>query len=475
MKLAIVGGGASAFYVASRLLSRLPQDAHRIHVFDRLWAPHGLVRYGVAPDHPEVKNCTHKFDQTATDPRFRFFGNVNIQHQSEQKSTIQHAVQLPLSSLYANYTHLLFASGCPLPTLHPALPPSSHCIPALNVVHWYTQHPSFPAVPPLERLRHVTLIGNGNVSLDVARMLLTPPDVLRPYDVPESVISVLERSSIEHVSIVARRGPFDAAFTTKELREMINLPDASMVPIPSELLVAPTGKEVSRAQSRSIQLMQKGSKNPYGSTKKTWSLDFFRSPVGLASTDPLGPAELSLAHTAIDPANPRRAIPTGQTSTLSTDLVITSLGFHADDSSSPFHDSSLGHLRTEAGRIIVPDLPGGKDLVTGSVLKNMYASGWASMGAKGVLAATMMDAYAVVDTILGDIDNRDASEEVSLMNPDPHPTDPPTEIDAAAGSVVGYEDWKKIDQEEIRRGESHDKERSRMGWQEVRQFLGRTS
>ncbi|KAK0490614.1 hypothetical protein IW261DRAFT_1601430 [Armillaria novae-zelandiae] len=441
MKLAIVGGGASAFYVASRLLSRLPQDAHRIHVFDRLWSPHGLVRYGVAPDHPEVKNCTHKFDQTATDPRFRFFGNVNIQHQPEQKSIIQHAVQLPLSSLYTNYTHLLFASGCPLPTLHPALPPSSHCIPALNVVHWYTQHPSFPAVPPLEH---------------VARMLLTPPDVLRPYDVPETVLSVLERSSIEHVSIVARRGPFDAAFTTKELREMMNLPDASMVPIPSGLLVPPPGKEVSRGQSRSIQLMQKGSKKP-------------------ASTDPLGPAELSLAHTAIDPTNPRRAIPTGQTSTLSTDLVITSLGFHADDSSSPFHDLSLGHLRTEAGRIIVPDLPGGKDLATGSVLKDMYASGWASMGAKGVLAATMMDAYAVADTILGDLDNSTSSEEVSLMNPDPHPTDPPAEIDAAAGSIVGYEDWKKIDQEEIRRGESQDKERSRMGWQEVRQFLGRTS
>ncbi|KAG7445922.1 FAD/NAD(P)-binding domain-containing protein [Guyanagaster necrorhizus] len=475
MKLAIVGGGASAFYVASRLLSRLPQDAHRIHVFDRLWAPHGLVRYGVAPDHPEVKNCTHKFDHTATDPRFRFFGNVNIQHQSEQMNVIQHAVQLPLSSLYANYTHLLFASGCPLPTLHPALPPSSHCIPALNVVHWYTQHPSLPAVPPLERLKHVTLIGNGNVSLDVARMLLTPPDMLRPYDVPESVMSVLERSTIEHVSIVARRGPFDAAFTTKELREMMNIRDASMAPIPPELLVVPTGKEVSRAQSRSIQLMQKGSKNPYGSTKKTWSLEFFRSPVGLASEDPLGPAELSLAHTTIDPANPRRAIPTGETSRLSTDLVITSLGFHADDSSSPFHDSSLGHLRTEAGRVIVPDLPGGKDLVSGSVLKNMYASGWASMGAKGVLAATMMDAYAVADTILSDLDHGDASEGVSLMNPNPHPTNPPPEIDAAAGSVVGYEDWKKIDQEEISRGESLGKERTRMGWQEARELLGRTT
>ncbi|TFY59554.1 hypothetical protein EVG20_g7740, partial [Dentipellis fragilis] len=239
MKLAIVGGGPSSFYVASRLLSLLPHGSThssylKIHIYDRLWAPHGLVRYGVAPDHPEVKNCVHKFDQAALDARLRFFGNVHIG--TESSTIIPHALHLPFSSLQQNYTHLLFSSGCGVPILHPALPPSSHVLPALSLVHWYTQHPSQPAPPPLDKVSHVTLIGQGNVSLDVARMLLTDPSVLEQYDVPEPVLAVLRRSTVKHVSIVGRRGPLEAAFTTKELREMMNLAHASMVPLDPAVL-----------------------------------------------------------------------------------------------------------------------------------------------------------------------------------------------------------------------------------------------
>ena len=245
MKLAIIGGGPSAFYVASRVLKSLPlQDFRnvRVHIFDRLWAPHGLVRYGVAPDHPEVKasclglnlgnhlftdkfrfskNCTHKFDATAQDSRFRFFGNVEV---ADTVFTIPYAVSLPVSSILDSYSHVVFATGCTLPTVHEALPSSPFCIPALSFVHWYTQHPNTPPPPPLNKVSHVSIIGNGNVSLDVARMLLTDVKVLTKYDVPQHVLDVFSRSTVKHVSIIGRRGPFEAAFTTKELREMINLP-----------------------------------------------------------------------------------------------------------------------------------------------------------------------------------------------------------------------------------------------------------
>src|SRR5882762_10007882 len=150
------------------------------------------------------------------DPRFRFFGNVNIGGTSA--SPIPHNFNLPLSSLFSNYSHLLFASGCTLPKLHQALSPSAHCIPALSLVHWYTRHPSRPSPPALDGMTHVTLIGNGNVSLDIARMLLSSPSALAKYDIPEEVVDVLSRSNVKHVSIVARRGPFEAAFTVKELR-----------------------------------------------------------------------------------------------------------------------------------------------------------------------------------------------------------------------------------------------------------------
>ena len=355
-------------------------------------------------------------------------------------------------------------------------------MPALSLVHWYTQHPSRPPPPPLEKLTHVSLIGNGNVSLDVARMLLTSVSVLEKYDVPHSVLEVLSRSQVKHVSIIGRRSPLEAAFTIKELREMINLPEVSMVPIQPALLKTPPDAPLTRQQSRVLQLLQKGSKNAPGTTSKTWSLEFFRSPIGLAPpTTDSSPAQLTLAHTTLDPTH-ARAIPTGETSSLSTSMVITSLGFHADPSFS-FYDPALGHFRILSGRVITS---------AGKALKNIYASGWAATGAKGVLAATMMNAYALADTILSDWMPNDqrfgstlASSEQGVVNsevaeilltPDPHPEHPPQEIldGLTDGSVTNYHDWKAIDAEEVRRGGVLGKERERMGWEEARTFLAGT-
>ena len=367
-----------------------------------------------------------------------------------------------------------------MPTIHPLILPSLYCTPALSFVHWYTQHPSQPPPPPLDRLTHVSLIGNGNVSLDIARMLLTSVSVLEKYDVPRSVLEVLSQSQVKHVSIIGRRGPLEAAFTMKELREMINLPEASMVPVDPALLEPPLDTPLTRQQSRVLQLLQKGSKNTFGTTSKTWSLDFFRSPVGLAPPIDSSLAQLTLAHTSLDPTH-TRAIPTGETSTLPTSMVITSLGFHADPSSS-FYDPALGHLRTLSGRVITS---------AGKALKNVYASGWAATGAKGVLAATMINAYAIADTIISDwISSAEHLESTSVspppppgvvdsevaesvLNPGSHPEHPPQEIvdGLKTGLVTDYHDWKAIDTEEVRRGEVLGKERERMGWYEARAFL----
>lgn len=479
LKLAVVGGGPSAFYVASRLLKLQTSSSVRVHLFDRLWSPHGLVRYGVAPDHPEVKvsnlklllkarantdqNCTHKFDETATDSRFRFFGNVNV---GESLSPVRGALNVPLKSILGQYSHVVFATGCTLPKLHAALPPSSHSIPALDLVHWYTQHPNAPSPPPLDKMTHVSIIGNGNVSLDVARMLLTSVDVLKQYDVPQPVLDVLAASRVEHVSIIARRGPLEAAFTMKEARELINLPNASMVPISPELLEPPAGAVLTRQQSRALQLLSKGSKNAFGTTKKTWSLDFFRSPTGLNISEG-SQATLSLAHTQVDPTT-QRAVLTGESSSINTDLVVTSMGFHGEPTAS-FYDPSVGHLRTLSNRIIN---------TTGQTIRNVYASGWASTGARGVLASTMMNAYDVAQTIIVDHETTSPSPEIEfedMLNPNPDLESIPVEVQEGidAGHVVQYPDWKRIDEEEIRRGQVLGKERERMHWDEASQLISR--
>ncbi|KAJ7600966.1 hypothetical protein C8J56DRAFT_911732 [Mycena floridula] len=456
MKLAILGGGPSGFYAASRILAH-GNHSIRIHMYDRLWAPHGLVRYGVAPDHPEVKNCTHKFDAVAQDPRFKFFGNVNVSMKELSRSPISHSLDIPLTSMMENYTHILFATGCTVPKSHQALSPSWYCIPALSLVHWYTLHPAQSPIPPLENISHVTLIGQGNVSLDVARMLLTPPANLAKYDVPETVLQVLERSKVRHVSILGRRGPFEAAFTTKELREMMNLPDAAMVPISPFFLNPPSETKPSRQQSRTLDLLRKGSQNVYGTTAKTWSLDFYRSPLGLtipSSSSEM--AELTVAHTVVD-SETQRAIPTGETSTLSTSLVVTSLGFEAE-ADNPYFDLATGHLRTERGRVIDS---------TGATVKNVYASGWAGTGAKGVLASTMIDAYAVADQIL--LDLADQSIEFDEQ--------PPSQVIAGLKDnlVTTYDDWKLIDEAETKLGEKQGKERERLGWTQAQDVRAKSS
>lgn len=388
-------------------------------------------------------------------------------------SPIPTAQTLPLKSIFDTYSHVLFATGCTLPTLLSSIPASEQCIPALSLVHWYTQHPNKPAPPALDKLKHVSIIGNGNVSLDIARMLLTPVETLSKYDVPQKVLDVLSRSTVEHVSIIGRRGPLEAAFTTKELRELINLPDSSMVPIDPSILTQPPDVTLSRQQSRILQLLGKGSKNQYGSTKKTWSLDFYRSPIGLMSSSSSSStqAQLSLAHTIVDPTT-KRAVTTGETTTLPTSLVVTALGFHGEPSAS-FYDPGLGHLRTLGSRVITS---GGK------LVKNVYASGWAAMGAKGVLASTMMDAYAAADTVLGDVlgrnkevygENEGGRVEDFVLNTDPDLDALPKEVEHGIeeGLITTYEDWRKIDEEEVRRGIALGKERERIGWEDAREFL----
>ncbi|KAJ7654384.1 hypothetical protein DFH06DRAFT_993511 [Mycena polygramma] len=465
MKVAIVGGGPSAFYVASRLLSRRTDASLRVHLYDRLWAPHGLVRYGVAPDHPEVKasrNCTHKFDQAAADPRFSFYGNVNIG--MAPPPGMPHTVQLPLQELQRHYSHLVFATGCTLPTLHTALADSPWCMPALGFVHWYTQHPSAPPPPALDTLTHVALIGNGNVALDIARILLTSVSVLEKYDVPQAVLDVLARSTVHHVDIIARRGPLHAAFTAKELRELTNLPDAAMRPIDPPLLAIPPGTLPTRQQSRILQLLAQGSRNAFGTTRKTWALEFFKSPTGLAPPDADAQPRLLLSHTALDAH--ARAVPASPAPPLRTSLVIPSLGFRAEPDT-PFYDPAAGHLRTSAGRVVGDD---------GRRVRGVYASGWAANGARGVLATTMMDAYGVADAVLADVDaGVDADVEAHAefaMNPAPADELPPLLVrDAAAGRVVTYSDWKRVDAEEVKRGEVLGKERERMHWEEAKAFL----
>ncbi|KIM31249.1 hypothetical protein M408DRAFT_21315 [Serendipita vermifera MAFF 305830] len=444
LKVAILGGGPSAFYCASRILSKLPHTTSlgknaEVHIYDRIWAPHGLVRFGVAPDHPEVKNCTHKFDTTAQDPRFKFLGNVNV----GSVGSFDHTIQVPMSSLRRHYTHVVLAYGASIPFILPAL--GNSAIPALSIVHWYTGHPSNPIPPRLESINHMTLMGHGNVSLDIARLLLSSPERLASLDIPQPVLASMTSSKLEHVSIVSRRGPAQVAFTAKELRELLNLPGTSMIPIAPELLATPPG--ATRQQTRILDLLRKGSAAKPGTTKRTWSLGFFRSPVKPVD------AGIEVGINELD--SNEKAVPTGKTETFHTDLVVNSVGYRSEPIEPEWFDGSLGRIRQSGSRVIG---------IGQGVVPRTYASGWAANGAKGVLATTMMDAYSVAEKLLED------SLSTTTGSIDFRPGIP-DEIVQSGRRVVTYEDWKRIDDEEIRRGLAMGKERERMTWTEVDNFL----
>ncbi|THG98160.1 hypothetical protein EW026_g3970 [Hermanssonia centrifuga] len=310
-------------------------------------------------------------------------------------------------------------------------------------------------------------------------MLLSSPERLSRYDVPASVLDVLTRSQVRHVSVVGRRGPAQAAFTAKELREMMNLEGTAFIPVDESIMTDAQKSPLERQHKRILDILKKGSKEKLGNTKRTWSLDFFRSPTGISTSEGSNgtPVTLNLAHTTLSPTG--SAVPTGVHSDLRTSLVVTALG-HTAETSTPWFDPKTGHVRASGGRVLDTE---------GRVIRRVYASGWAGRGARGVLATTMVDAYGVAETMLGDTFpdefQRDAVEgmpgggengtvNVDSMLPTAVDNDSlPRDVEEAVrvGQSTSYEDWKKIDAEEVRRGEEVGKERERMGWEDAKAFL----
>lgn len=402
-------------------------------------------------------------------------------------------MHLQLKSLLPHYTHLLFATGSPKPIRDPFNSASDYVRSALSLVHWYTSHPASLGPPPLEHISHVSIIGHGNVALDVARILLSPVSRLEKYDLPEDVLNVLRKSSVKHVTVLGRRGPGQMKFGAKEVREMVNLEGVAFQGVSSgmeDLMTKLEEKEqdkggVGRAQRRIFDLLRKGSKAKFGETDRSWSLEFFKVPANFSPPsvreDPKAACSLVLSHTELTPGGGVRT--TQETSSIDTHLIVPSLGSRSEEDA-PWLDPHTGHLRAERGRLVDEQ---------GRRIESVYASGWAANGARGVLASTMVDAYAVAEVILreglrndlpvgeptGEVgvegDTTSVGSESVRILPAAEQVKPgiPAQVEKAyeAGEVTDYQDWKAVDEEEIKRGEMLGKERERMTWEEAREIV----
>ncbi|EAQ87928.1 hypothetical protein CHGG_04547 [Chaetomium globosum CBS 148.51] len=280
-RLAVIGSGPAGFYTAYRAMSKI-QNA-KVDMYEALPVPFGLVRFGVAPDHPEVKNCQEKFEEVASSPNFTFIGNVSVGTKSDHPD----GGTIPLASILRHYNAVVFSYGAAKDrTLGIPGEDLKGVYSAREFVGWYNGLPEHTDLAPdLTQGEEAVIIGQGNVALDVARMLLEDVNVLRKSDIAEHAIETLSKSKVKRVHIVGRRGPMQAAFTIKEIRELMRLPSVAFHPIDTSL-IPPDPKSLPRAPRRLMDILLKGSPTTPSSeaAQKSWSLDFLLSPTAFLPT-----------------------------------------------------------------------------------------------------------------------------------------------------------------------------------------------
>ncbi|KAG0081685.1 NADPH-adrenodoxin reductase [Linnemannia elongata] len=442
-KVAVIGSGPGGFYAAHRILKHVPQSS--IDMFEALPVPHGLVRFGVAPDHPEVKNVMHTFDEVAENPNFTFIGNTSV---GTYVTPASKKADLEISDLRPHYDAILLAYGAHEDRLLgvPNEQSLKGVMAARSFVGFYNGLPEEQDLEvDLSKAETAVVIGQGNVALDVARILLTPLEELKKTDLTERMIKILEKSRVKHVHVVGRRGPLEVAFTAKELREMLQLPDTTFHMdqglLASEMERA--GKTLDRPRKRLMGLLEKGIKESKPDQPKSWSLQFLRSPLGFSgdSDNQLKAIELGINRLEGESSN-RKAVATGEKETLACDLAFRSIGYKSVGIQGIPFDERKG---------VVPNLDGKVVDAEQNIVPGFYASGWLKRGPIGVIATTMADAYQTADTMISDFTSGKA-----MLNNDTSSKEggkPLLELLKSKGhKTVSYKDWKKIEQKECELG-----------------------
>ncbi|KAJ4389885.1 NADPH-adrenodoxin reductase [Gnomoniopsis smithogilvyi] len=400
--MAVVGSGPAGFYTSYRVMSLI--NNAKIDMYEALPVPFGLVRFGVAPDHPEVKNCEDKFTEVASSPDFTFIGNVAVGH----APTHTGGQSVQLSSLLRHYDAVVFAYGASKDRAL-GIPGESlkRIYSAREFVGWYNGLPEFANLQPDLSHEQAVIIGQGNVALDVTRILLEDVDKLRETDIADYALEALSKSRVRDVRVVGRRGPMQAAFTIKELRELMQLPDTSFRDV-EKGLIPPSLAQLERPRRRLMEVLAKGSKADSKSAAKSWSLDFCLSP---SSFQPDDKDTLSVGQTTFqktyltDIHDPQAAVNAkGDTIDVKSPIVFRSIGYKSE----PLPEfETLGVPFDERKGVIVSHGDHGRVAATvGEEPKGhfpgLYCAGWVKRGPTGVIASTMKDAFSTADAIAED-------------------------------------------------------------------------
>jgi ferredoxin--NADP+ reductase len=427
MRVAVVGSGPAGFYAAGALLSADPPV--EVDLIERLPTPWGLVRLGVAPDHPKLKTVSRAFERIADQPGFRFLGNVEVGRDLLHEDL----VLLYDAVIYAVGAQTDRRLGIPGEDL-----PGSWA--ATEFVAWYNGHPDFQQLEFDLAVERAVVIGIGNVALDIARMLALTHEELAPTDATDASIAAIESSAIREIVVVGRRGPAQAAFTTPELHEMGELAGADVIVDSADLEGAvPTDTN----SERNLAVLQEfAAREPEGKPRRV-VFRFFHSPVAIHGEDRVEAIEL--VRNVLDDSG--RAVPTEEHETLPCGLVFRSVGYHGVELPGVSFDARSGTIPSEGGRVE----PG------------VYCAGWIKRGPTGVIGTNKKDATETVEHLL---------EDAAAGRLQPKTDATAAAVDALLAErgvrVVEYRGWTAIDEVERAAGEKSGRPRVKLcSWDEL--------
>jgi len=436
MRVAVVGSGPAGFYAAAALLGADPPV--EVDMIERLPTPWGLVRLGVAPDHPKIKSVSRAFERIAEQPGFRFLGDVEVGRDLHHADLVR-LYDAVVYSVGAQTDRRMEIPGEDLPGSWAAT----------ELVAWYNGHPDYQELDfELERARRVVVVGAGNVALDVVRMLALTPEELGPTDTTDAAIAAICGAGIEEIVMVARRGPAQAAFTTPELAELGELAGADVLVDPAEL----AGAEPKDTNSeRNLEVLRGyAAREPEGKPKRIL-LRFFRSPVAILGEEQVEGVEL--VRNELD--ENERAVPTGERETLDCELVFRSVGYRGVALAEVPFDERSGTIPNDRGRVLGPE---------GKPLPGVYCAGWIKRGPSGVIGTNKKDATETVELLL-----EDAAAGRLAAKPEAT-ADAVLDLLAERGAtVVMYAGWTAIDEAERGAGEKLGRPRVKLcTWDELR-------
>ena len=434
LRVAIIGSGPSGFYAAEHLQEQGGLEV-QIDMYDRLPTPFGLVRGGVAPDHQKIKSVTRVYDKIAAHPEFRFYGNV------EMGRDITHA------DLSAYYHAIIYAVGARtdrrmgIPREHL---PGSHS--ATEFVGWYNAHPDFRSLSFDLTSRSAAVVGNGNVAMDLARILASPREVLAQTDIAEHALHALEGNGIEEIHVLGRRGPAQAAFTNKELKELGELPGVDVIVDPADVVLDPLSaaaveQNPNRTRDRNLELLREFSERPPTGAARRIILHFLVSPVEILGTERVEGLSIVRNELYESEDGSIRPRPTDRVTTIPLGLVFRAIGYQGVPLPGIPFDAMRGVIPNEQGRIIDP--------ATASPVEGEYVVGWIKRGPQGIIGTNKPDSQETVDSLLADL----ASGNLHKQEVPPRAVLERL-LSERRRDFVSYEDWQLIDLLEQERGKA---------------------